>query len=1044
MRYTVMRSLLTSLFFILILLSFFTGTGVCADTSSKSAVKSRDTEDDLALRRTMLQRESDALAKLKQDVNAQKKTRDKELIGLQKQTVTGAVLEETRLAMEAARVNVASAKLDLAGEQQRIKTFQAQFADMQDQLVVLQGRKDSEDRVAALQAKLKRLQVIITLEQQYEKILSRHLYLLQEKADMAASWWQSVQAVFQRQELLRHRESLEDMKRRLEQEEKKARSASARLEKELALLKPDTPDSAARRQLLKRQLESIDESLNILRTRIKLQAIKSRHDSLGLTELTDAQPEKLKTDLGVLRDIDNQLVPLLSVTTGKLDVLRQQWALLQKQYALKNISGSLFSREKKILTGLIDDFSPLLNSMKAFKVLIQQDIQRVKSAYARSVQQSLTARQTLPGDIAAWKNMFEEFAGLPERLEQVFTGTTSRIIIGWQQADTGRRMFFAWLVSALVAAVLFLGRLPGLKTSVEKVPSSMELRFSARVRFTACALLRESRAAVLIGGVLLVAAWMFNVEPIQFSILLLFIIVLFALQLTIKLSYLLFVSELNPPAQRQPRLHHMIVGVAAFSAVFALFMGLGNIGFLSTTIREVIDRFFMVLLLLSVYFFMRLRALLTARLSLNHKKKFWVRVVKLASLSIPLTALCAAIVGLAGYINLARFVAGQLVLFLAVAIAWLLLRDLLRDLIRGWKLGIDNMAIKQDASGTSIVASLERLLDLMLFAGAFWCLARIYGWDTGNAVDTFLKSRLYYPLFHLGQQAITLINIVISLFLLLFFLHLSSLARHITYLLMHRNVGDKGFRNSLSIFIQYIVFIIGAMIVLNSLGLNLTSLTVFAGALGVGIGFGLQNIANNLISGLILLAERPVRVEDWISIGDNQGTISRIGMRSLVLKTWDNQDVIIPNADLITSPVTNWTLSDNLIRTILQVGIRYQDDPHRAKKIILDAVSMVPEVSLQKKPKIYLVEFADSSVNFRIDFYSELDSQHGRLGVKSSVMFAIWDALKDADIGIPFPQQDIYIKELPRKTPQNAMSEKESAVGMEKGTSDQGLAGTAT
>ncbi len=357
--------------------------------------------------------------------------------------------------------------------------------------------------------------------------------------------------------------------------------------------------------------------------------------------------------------------------------------------------------------------------------------------------------------------------------------------------------------------------------------------------------------------------------------------------------------------------------------------------------------------------------------------------------------------------------AGQLVLFLAVIIIWLLVRDLAMEMLDNWKPGIKNEASATDSAAVSITSTLKRLLDLLFLTGFLWSLARIYGWNTGNDVDVFLKTWFHYPLLHLGTHAITFSNVAESIFLLLLALYLSYLARHLILIFIHRNVEDRGLRKSLSIFTQYIVLIIGVIIAMHVMGLNLTSLTVFAGALGVGIGFGLQNIANNLISGFIILAERPVREEDWVSIGDNMGIISRIGMRSLVLTTRDNQDVIIPNADIITTPVTNWTLADNLVRTVLYVGIRYKDDPHKAQEVILDAVSMVPSVSLEKKPRVYLYEFADSSVNFRVQYYSEIDSQHGRNIVRSAVMFAIWDALMDADIGIPFPQRDIYIKEIP-------------------------------
>jgi potassium efflux system protein len=1002
------------IFYITFLLSMFLFPAFAvnpSDAATAPQVKSAGASDEILLRKTILSRENDSLRTLQQDITAQKKEREKKLADLQQNTVTDEMLEKARLAMESARVNVESAKLDLASQQRRIDVLQSRIQDIQNQLNALSNNKDKQAEAAAFRKKLEETKSIRTVEQQYLKILSRKLHLLQEKEKLATSWWQSVQAVYQKQQLLKHQESLDELKQRLKDQEEIARQESARLEKELASLKKDDPNDVMKRQLIKRRFEYIEESLDILRAKINLHAMKSRYDSLGLSGQLDSSPEKLKDTLGELQDMQAHLEPLVSVTSGKLEVVQQEWALLQKQYALNNISGRFFARQKKLLTDLIDQFSSLLNAVKAFQAQVNQDIQRVKAAYARSVKLSLTARQTLPTDIATWNNIITDLASLPKKLKLIFIKMTDQVLAGWKQANGELKIVFAALCLLLCLTAFLIGRLP----AVKDIPASLELRFSARVRVITFELLRESRVGFLAGGVLIAAAWLFKLETGLFHILLLFTIVLFMLRLAIKLSYLIFVSPIVPASKHQPKLHRMVTIGLILGAVFVLLLGLANAGILSETLKSVIDRMFMLLLLLSVYFIMRLRALIISRIGHHEKSRLWIHMVEFASLSIPLTAFCAAIVGLAGYINLARFVAGQLVLFLAVIIIWLVARDLARDMLNHWKPQFEKGAPAPDSADISIATPLKRLLDLLFLGGFLWSLARIYGWNTGNAVDVFLKTWFNYPIIHLGSEPITFAKIAWSVFLLLLFIYLSSLLRHLVYLLMYRNVEDRGLRNSLSIFTQYAVLVAGAFTVMHTMGLNLTSLTVFAGALGVGIGFGLQNIANNLISGLIILAERPVRMEDWVSIGDNQGIISRIGMRSLVLTTWDNQDVIIPNADLITSPVTNWTLSDNLIRTILQVGIRYQDDPHRAQEVILDAVSMVPAVSLEKKPKVYLSEFADSSVNFRVDYYSALDSQHGRNGVKSTVMFAIWDALKDADIGIPFPQQDIYIKELPQE-----------------------------
>ncbi len=968
--------------------------------------------DRLDARRKNLDSERKTVEELTAEVRERKKKRDRKLALLQNATVTETTLEQARLAMESAKVNVQSASLDLANEKQQVQTLQDDIITLQHQIDAIKDKQKNQTRLAELQKQTALAKSLLPIDLEYTQLLATHLGLLQKKADLAESWWQSMQAVFQQQQQIRHQESLEDMQHRLQQQEQKVQEETARLQQELTALEEDDPQTPSRRELLQKKIEGMNEALTILKTRIQVQAMKSEHDGMDLTGITHLSVGKLQADMKILKRIAGQLKPMISLTTGRLDVFQQQWTLLQKQYALKNISEELFTREKKILTNLIEQFNSLLSMVQSFNTQIQQDLNHVEMAYGTSVRQSLTARQSLPHEPAAWKNVLVEFSTLPSRLQQLFTQTAYELFSGWTRSSPGKKIIISGLSFILLLLAMALGRLPIIKDG----EAARELHFSVKTKIIGLSLLRSCRFWLLSGGILLTSGWIFQIEPTIFRILLLFTIVGFALQVVVKLSYWIFISPLVPLERRQPQLHHMVLWVSGFSALFALLVGLGNIGIFSIHLRDVIDRLFMLLLLPVVYFFLHLRAVLVAGIHPEHKGGFWVHLVALASFSIPLTVLSAAIVGLAGYINLAWFVAGKLALFLLVVIAWIVVRDLVKDLLETIKLHLEKKALEHNLPASMPMASLERVTDLLLFLVALWFLAWLYGWGRGSAADSFLKIWLNHPLFHLNQQAITLANILTSIFLFVLFLYIGSLVRYVTYAWLYGNIRDRGLRNSLSVFTQYAVLVIGALVALNSLGINLTSLTIFAGALGVGIGFGLQNIANNLISGLILLAERPIREEDWVTVGTSQGIVSRIGLRSLVLTTWDNQNVIIPNAELISNPVTNWTLSDNLIRTVFEVGVRYQDDPHKAREVILEAVSMVPEVSLERKPGIYLTEFANSSVNFQVDFFSKLDNQHSRLKIKSKVMFAIWDALKEADIGIPFPQRDIHIKEMPMRS----------------------------
>ena len=989
-----------------VLTTFFTMPAMATDTVSK--IPSISQERISALQKS-IRSEKTQLEKLKKDITGQKKDRDRQLAGLQNKIVNETTLEQARLAMESAKVNVQSAALDLANEKQQVQVLQTKLLDFQHQIDTIKSQHNSQDQLTTLEQQMAMADIILALEQQYTELLAGHLDQLQQKNNLAESWWQSVQAVFQKQEQIRHQESLEDMQQRLQEQEKKVQKESLRLQQQISAIQTNDADAASHRQYLTSKLDALQESLNILRTKIKAQTMKSEHGVMGLSRIEGIPTDTLLADSKTLRQIEDDLNSLISLTSDRLTVFQQRWTLLQKQYALKNISSSFFPKEKKILINLIDQFSSLLTMMQSFNTQVQQDIDRVAKAYAKSVQQSLTARQPLPHDLLSWKNLFLEFTSFPKQLRQILFKTVNETGSGWKQSASMHRLLFLGSGLAMILFISLIGRC----CSVKDTLSTDDLSFSMKTKLISLSLLRKSRPSLFVGGLVILSGKFFNIESDIFRVIFLFVSVWFVLQFVIKLSYWIFVSPLIPLSRHQPRLYHVIVWIAVLSALFSLLVGLGNIGLFSTQLRNVIDRLFMMLLLPVVYFFLHLRAVSIATLNSQQKKHFFTHIIVPASFLVPLTVLTAALVGLVGYINLAWFVAGKLAIFLAVIAGWRLVRDLVNDFLNRWEERTGQTGGKHEMPVSVFMPPLKRIIDLFLFLTALWCLAGLYGWGTDSTISGFLSTWLYYPLFHLGKQEITLMSLLTSIFLLILFFYLSLLARHIIYAWLYKNVKERGLKNSLSIFTQYAVIVIGVLIALNAVGINLTSLTVFAGALGVGIGFGLQNIANNLISGLILLAERPVRVEDWVSVGDSQGIISRIGLRSLVLTTWDNQDIIIPNASLITNPVTNWTLSDNLIRTVFQVGVRYQDDPHKAREVIFDTVSMVPEVSLERKPRVYLIDFADSSVNFRVDFFSEIKEQHSRLEIKSKVMFAIWDALKDADIGIPFPQQDIYIKEIP-------------------------------
>jgi potassium efflux system protein len=218
---------------------------------------------------------------------------------------------------------------------------------------------------------------------------------------------------------------------------------------------------------------------------------------------------------------------------------------------------------------------------------------------------------------------------------------------------------------------------------------------------------------------------------------------------------------------------------------------------------------------------------------------------------------------------------------------------------------------------------------------------------------------------------------------------------------------QPGVPYALSTFVRYAIVLVGFVIALMVLGVNLDRVTVLGGALGVGVGFGLQNIVNNFVSGLIVLFERPVRVGDSVQIRDVQGEIRRIGIRSSTVVAWEGAEVIVPNSMLVAEQVTNWTPTIYHRRIDIPVGVGYGTGPDEVVKLLLDVAGAHPDVAAQPEPQALFLGFGDSALRFELRAWTNRLDRFGL--VKSELGIAVFRALRGAGISIPFPQHEVRL-----------------------------------
>lgn len=270
-------------------------------------------------------------------------------------------------------------------------------------------------------------------------------------------------------------------------------------------------------------------------------------------------------------------------------------------------------------------------------------------------------------------------------------------------------------------------------------------------------------------------------------------------------------------------------------------------------------------------------------------------------------------------------------------------------------------------------------------------------------------------IFNLGNSKIT-IGLLLYLFIAitLLFVFTKLLRRVVVERIVVRITGNGSFAHSVGNIFRYSVIFIGLVVIFQSSGVNLSALTVVAGALSVGVGFGLQNITNNFISGLIILFERPIKVGDRVEVPDLNnlaGTIMNISARSTTILTNDNIAVIVPNSKFISETVINWSYNDTSVRFAIPVGVSYKEDPEVVRSILLQVALENPHVLRTPGPEVLFESYGDSSINFLLRVYTS-DYSSKPLVLSSEIYFEIFARFKQSKIEIPFPQRDVHIRDI--------------------------------
>ncbi|OGV25721.1 MAG: hypothetical protein A3F18_01450 [Legionellales bacterium RIFCSPHIGHO2_12_FULL_37_14] len=693
-----------------------------------------------------------------------------------------------------------------------------------------------------------------------------------------------------------------------------------------------------------------------------------------------------------------------------IDALIKQEANLKEQLNLLNILGKRFATPdlKPIWSSLVDSIKTKIREIGVQEQTLEEDLAAQQDALSKQ----LSMRTHLP-DLSSesWISISKQLTIIPLKfvnyLKQLFLRVWDNY--GWQDWIF---KFFFWLEISFPILVV-LGLRPFIKQAiVAPVPQ----RLIKKVYRGILILFWRNIFPLTLLAVWWVAFYVNDVPFTSYALLFSLVLVYVFFHLLGLISHLVLIDKDSDISEHDLHLHHNIkylLNVGMLTTILLVFSHQYPLNFF---VQELFNRLFMLYLVVIAFVAFKSRQLITQLIApvLNTKKRYIKNFILLLMMIVPATLLTTAVIGLLGYQNLAWSLSKFQAQFLSLLAAYMLIRGLMIDvleLISEWMIAsLYNGWLWIEA----LLKPLDNLLRFFLFMAFLFAVIKLIDSYLSYSIATMIFSFSDYTLIKSPGIEITVISVVYFIALLFLFIWLAKWTREFCYRWLYKQINDVGIRNSFSVFTQYTVITIGFFVTVRVLGFDFAGLSLILGGLAVGMGFGLRDFASNIVGGLTLLIERPVREGDLITIGDFEGRVEHIGIRSMRVCSWDNKEVLIPNAETFNKPFTNWTHQNSIVRTVVPIKASRFDDPEKVHKILLESLEHIPEILSTPAPEVFLTQIDEVLLSFEIRYFVNINL-HTRFAIRSKLLFYITTLFKEAGLNPPTPSLHVELANLKNK-----------------------------
>jgi potassium efflux system protein len=720
----------------------------------------------------------------------------------------------------------------------------------------------------------------------------------------------------------------------------------------------------------------------------------------------ELQIKLIKADDLLLKQQDIKIILSLIDTykesIDQLDQIKQQLTMMVN--LLKEEASYLINKETKQRVIILEN-----KAAKLFKQVTEHQSKLVEALdlKQRALKQQLSVRQTLAGyQVNSWMAFKNEVSQTPSQLYAYLTGFKSKSLGSYARMSSVKKMFM-WLNLIIIFSVALV-----LNNQLKAVTQDKERsRLSAHLYDGLLVLLARNCLQLAFFFMMLVFFTFIQLPSSNYGVFVNLFIVWFVFRNLIIIARMVLLERDRDIYGKDTHFFYRLKWLLIAGGAATLCMVLSQQLPLSLLIQAVFTRLFMLFILAAAFVMWASKDVfpLLLRPILKAKKRYLKNAVSLLLVLMPITLFTTAIIGLIGYMNLAWSMSRYQAYLVSVMILYVLARGLISDALEL----ISEWLLSSTRSGwlwiEVFLKPLDKIIHLVLFFASVIFLFQLFGVYTEMPVLQWLKRFGTERLIDVSGVHISLLSILEFCIVLSVFIWAAKWTREFCYRWVYRHSQDDGVRNSLSVFTQYGVILLGGYITLRVLGLDFTGMSVVIGGLAVGMGFGLRDFASNIVGGIMLLIERPVREGDLITLGEHEGRVAHIGIRSMRVSSWDNTEVLIPNAETFNKPFTNWTHQDSVVRTVVPLKVSREDDPILIQQLIFEVLQIIPEIMQEPPSQVLLKQIHEALIEFEVRYFINIQ-MHTRFEIRSKFLFALTAQFKAAGVKPPIPPLSVEIK----------------------------------